>query len=124
MTASEFWLAFLSGLTPAALIALLAAYFTYRSATRSTSELRRHQERERWWTRIMFAVELMRSTEPRDQRLGFGIVRASSHEAIVGTDELLYLRTITQYVLPDGDGQNSTNPPAGGRLGQPKGAQQ
>lgn len=101
-----FWRAFLSGPPAAGLFALLGAGVAYLAARVAAQTSRRGNEREEWWARAEWALNLARSDQRKDRVIGLRALEALGQQAT--ETEYKMVLSVTEAVIGDVDTAGTT----------------
>lgn len=96
-----FWRAFLSGPPAAGLFALAGAGVAYAAARVGARTARRGDEREEWWARAEWALNLARSDQRVDRVIGLRALQALGSQAT--ETEYQMILSVTEAVTGDVD---------------------
>lgn len=104
-----FWRQFWSGPPAAGLFALAGAGVAYLAAYISARNARRGAERQEWWDRAEWALNLARSDRESDRVIGLRTLQALSDQAT--TTELQMVLAVSEAVVGDESGSPSVDKP-------------
>lgn len=109
-----FWREFWTGPPAAGVFALAGAAVAYLAARVAATTARRGAERQEWWDRAEWALDLARSDKESDRLIGLRALEALGSEA-TGT-ELQMVLAVTEAVVGDDGLDTVSRPPhTGGR---------
>jgi hypothetical protein len=95
-----FWRAYLTGPPVAGLYAMLGAAIAYVAATAGSVSARRSAERQEWWCRAEWALDLARSKDHTDRRIGSLALQGLREEAT--ESEAAMIAAVTSSLAVEG----------------------
>lgn len=104
-----FWRSFWSGPPVAGLFAVIGAFIAYAAARIAARTARQSAERQEWWDRAEWALNLARSDHQVDRLIGLVALDGLRDQA--NESELTMILAVTSAVT--GDDMNKTDSPAG-----------
>lgn len=93
------------------ILALIAAFFGLRSYAAAKEE--REEQREKWWGRAQWGIDLAMSKEPARRMIGLNVLKTLAESSLTTADDIALFDALAQGILaeqPNHEDELETSP--------------